>query len=71
MCGECYFQMGLFDKALQHYTNALELFQRFSDWMTHLQFPAAIPAAGAGAKGRPLGCQQPSIHAGFYTKKAC
>ena len=27
MCGECYFQMGRLDEALQRYTNALELYR--------------------------------------------
>ena len=50
MCGECYFQMGVFDKALQHYTNALELFKRFPDWMAKVQFAATIRVASTGAR---------------------
>ncbi len=50
MCGECYYQMGLFDKALQHYTAALQLYKSFSDWMVKVQFPPSIRVAGAGAR---------------------
>jgi len=50
MCGECYYQMGIFDKALQHYTAALQLYKTFSDWMVKVQFPPSIRAAGAGAR---------------------
>jgi len=50
MCGECYFQMGLFDKALPHYTAALQLFVAFPDWMSKVQFAPTIRAAGAGKR---------------------
>jgi len=50
MCGECYFQMGRLDTALQRYTNALELYRRFPDWMIKVQFSPTIRAAFAGAR---------------------
>ena len=67
MCGECYFQMGAFDEALQHYTDALELFVTFSDWMTKVQFPPAIRLAGMGArKAVPWGASSRQSQLGFY-----
>jgi CHAT domain-containing protein len=67
MCGECYFQMGTFDRALQHYNNALGLFVRFSDWMSHLQFSAAIREAGPGArKPVPWGASGRQSRLGYY-----
>ncbi|MEN6459480.1 MAG: CHAT domain-containing protein [Thermoguttaceae bacterium] len=50
MCGECYFQMGRLDVALQRFNNALEIFTRFSDWMTKVQFSQSIRPASAGAR---------------------
>jgi tetratricopeptide (TPR) repeat protein len=50
MCGECYIQMGAFDAALPHFTDALQLFVRFSDWMTKVQFPPTIRLAGVGMR---------------------
>jgi len=46
MIGECYYQMGVLDEALKHYSSALELSTAFPDWMTQVQFPQQIRAAG-------------------------
>ena len=67
MCGECYFQMGIFDKALQHYTAALQLFKTFPDWMTKVQFPPTIRAAGSGKrKAVPWGVSTRQSQLGQY-----
>jgi len=67
MCGECYVQIGDFGQALQHYTAALQLFVTFSDWMTKVQFPAAIQLAGAGVrKAVPWGVSTRQSQLGFY-----
>ncbi len=67
MCGECYVQIGDFSQALQHYTAALQLFVTFSDWMTKVQFPAAIQLAGAGVrKVVPWGVSTRQSQLGFY-----
>jgi CHAT domain-containing protein len=67
MCGECYFQMGHFEKALEHYTAALTLYKSFSDWMIRLQFSPTIRAAGAGArKPVPWGTSSRQSQLGFY-----
>ena len=62
MCGECYFQMGVFDQALLHYTNALQLYKRFPDWMMKVQFEPTIRAAAASArKAVPWGVSHAAI----------
>lgn len=67
MCGECYFQMGVLDQALQHYTAALQIYKSFSDWMIKVQFPPSIRAAGAGArKGVPWGASSRQAVLGAY-----
>ena len=66
MCGECYFQMGMLDKALQHYTAALQLFKTFSGWMTKVQFKP-IRLAGVGAhKAVPWGVPTRQSRLGSY-----
>lgn len=65
MCGECYFQMGHFEKALEHYTAALTLYKSFSDWMIRLQFSPTIRAAGA-RKPVPWGTSSRPSKLGFY-----
>ncbi|MBU4399555.1 MAG: tetratricopeptide repeat protein, partial [Planctomycetes bacterium] len=67
MCGECYYQMGALDKALQHYTNALQLYCRFSDWMVKVRFPATIRAAATGKlKAVPWGASARQSRLGHY-----
>lgn len=65
MCGECYYQMGMLDKALEHYTAALRLFCVFPDWMTLVNFPPTVRGASPGqvaaipwgqsTRGAPIG----------------
>jgi CHAT domain-containing protein len=70
MCGECYYQMGVFDEALRRYTNALDLFKRFSDWMVAVQFQS-IRAAGAGArKPVPWGASSRQSQLGAFSMTA-
>ncbi len=67
MCGECYYQMGGLDEALQHYTNALQLFRRFSDWMVKVRFDPTIRAASAGKrKAVPWGASSRQSRLGEY-----
>ena len=42
MVGECYYEMGLLDDALTHYTTALRLYVALSDWMIRVQFSPTI-----------------------------
>ena len=46
MVGECYYQMGKLPEAMEQYTAAVELVLANADWMTRVQFPVNIPAAG-------------------------
>jgi tetratricopeptide (TPR) repeat protein len=67
MCGECCFQMGVLDEALLHYTNALNLFKRFPDWMAKVRFSPTIRLAGTGArKAVPWGVTSRQSQLGFY-----
>ena len=43
MIGECFYQMGMLDKALEHYSLALEITAVFPDWMIRVQFPQIRP----------------------------
>jgi tetratricopeptide (TPR) repeat protein len=45
MMGECYYQMGELDKALEQYTAALRLYISFPDWLVRLVLPSAIRPA--------------------------
>jgi CHAT domain-containing protein len=47
MIGECFYQMGVLDKAQEHYSLALELAAVFPDWMIRVQFPQI---RGAGTR---------------------
>jgi CHAT domain-containing protein len=67
MCGECYFQMGILDKALAHYTAALQIYRAFPDWMMKVQFPPAIRTGGAGArKAVPWGASSRGSQLGAF-----
>jgi CHAT domain-containing protein len=45
MLGECYYQMGQHQQALVQYTNALQLFYAFNNWMVSVQFQPGIQTA--------------------------
>ena len=45
MMGECFYQTGVLDKALEHYNLALELAALFPDWMVRVQFPQICAAS--------------------------
>lgn len=70
MCGECYYEVGSLDKALLHFTNALTLYSRFSDWMVKVQFPATIRVASLGKrKPIPWGASARKSRLGHYPTK--
>jgi CHAT domain-containing protein len=50
MCGECHYQMGNLKAALECYTNALQLYVRFADWMTLVRFDPTISVAPASER---------------------
>ncbi|MBN2578476.1 MAG: hypothetical protein JXB10_05745 [Pirellulales bacterium] len=55
MIGECYYQMGVLDQALEHYTAALQLYLAFPDWMVRVQFMPIRPAGIGARKQVPWG----------------
>lgn len=69
MCGECYFQMGMFEQALPHYTAALQIYRTFPDWMLKVQFPPSIRLAPASArKAVPWGASTRQSQLGVYPR---
>ncbi|MFW6124587.1 MAG: CHAT domain-containing protein [Pirellulales bacterium] len=69
MVGECYYHMGRLEKALDHYTSALQLYSAFSDWMIRVQFPPSIRPAGRGARPQiPWGQSTRRARVGHYPR---
>jgi CHAT domain-containing protein len=50
MKGECYYQMGMYDKALVCYTDALGIYTMYPDWMMRMAFANAIRPDLAGSR---------------------
>ena len=44
MLGECFYQMGDLENALEQYTSALKMYLAHRDWMLRVEFPAGISA---------------------------
>ncbi|HIQ22499.1 MAG TPA: CHAT domain-containing protein [Planctomycetes bacterium] len=65
LIGECYYEMGRLDEALEHYTAALRLYRRFSDWMIRVQFPPAIRPSGTRIH-IPWGVSSRRTRVGYY-----
>ena len=64
MSGECYYHTGADDKALAHYSAALEIFVAYHDWMIRVQFP---PIRSAGLrKPAPWGASTRQSQLGYY-----
>jgi tetratricopeptide (TPR) repeat protein len=55
MAGECYYQMGQPQQALEQYNAALKLFVAHSDWMMRVQFPPTIGPAPNPVRVTPWG----------------
>ena len=53
MIGECHYEMGQLDQALECYTNAVQLAAAFPDWMLRVTFPAIQPAGASVQPGCP------------------
>jgi CHAT domain-containing protein len=67
MAGECYYQMGQYSPALDHYTSALQLYVAFHDWMLRVQFdPAIRPGAPGSAKAVPWGVSKRNFRVGSF-----
>lgn len=67
MVGECYYHMGSLNRALEHYTAALQLYVAFSDWMIRVQFPPTIRPAAARAQ-IPWGVSARQSRLGSYPR---
>ncbi len=64
MIGECYYQMGMLDKALEHYNSALEICVTFPNWMVNVQF---LPIRASNQrKPAPWGVSTRQSILGFY-----
>lgn len=67
MLGECYYQMGDLNSALEHYTSAVRLYLAFPDWMRRVQFPSTIqPAQAAATRATPWGVSTRPARLGRY-----
>lgn len=55
MAGECYFQLGQPERALEQYNAALKLFVAYSDWMMRVQFPPSLGPAANPVRATPWG----------------
>lgn len=69
LMAECYYHMCQYEQALQHYTNALQLAVRFSDWMARVQFDNLIQPAGPGqVRPVPWGASTRVFTVGRYSE---
>lgn len=69
MAGECYYQMGQFAAALEHYTAALQLYLAYSDWMVRVRFEPVIRPANPGKiKQVPWGQSQRLARLGSFSE---
>ncbi|MFW6169700.1 MAG: CHAT domain-containing protein [Planctomycetota bacterium] len=56
MLGECLYQMGNLDGALQRYNTALQVFLQYPDWLSSINIPSTLnPSARAGRGGPTWG----------------
>ena len=68
MAGECYYQLGQYRQALNHYTPALHLYVAFNNWMLRVHFNPVRPAGSGVAKGGPLGRFETRLPPGFLSR---
>ncbi|MCC6126933.1 MAG: CHAT domain-containing protein [Pirellulales bacterium] len=67
MIGECYYQMGVLDKALDAYTDALRLYVMYPDWMVRMQFTPNLRPAGVGSRKQvPWGASKIPVQIGHF-----
>ncbi len=55
MAGECHYQLGQMQAALDSYNAALKVFVAYSNWMMRVQFPQAILPATGAVRATPWG----------------
>jgi CHAT domain-containing protein/tetratricopeptide (TPR) repeat protein len=66
MMGECFYQMGALDKALDAYTDALRLYISYPDWMVRVNFHPIRPAGAGFRKAVPWGVSKRPAKLGEY-----
>ncbi len=66
MIGECYYEMGHLNEALECYTNAVQLAVAFPDWMMRVSFPAIRPAGASVRRGVPWGASTRGAKPGLF-----
>ena len=67
MAGDCYYQLGQHNAALNEYTAALQLYVAFNNWMIRVQFdPAVRPGAAGSIKVVPWGQSKRTFHVGSF-----
>ncbi len=67
MAGECYFQLGQTQAALNQYDAALKLFVAYSDWMMRVQFPPAVAPAMGAVQATPWGQSKRGAPVGAFS----
>lgn len=50
MVGECYYQMGQHQRALENYNSAVSLYLANHNWMVSVQFPPGVNSGAAGSR---------------------
>jgi tetratricopeptide (TPR) repeat protein len=66
MCGECCYQMGALQKALEHFTTAIEVYLANANWMVSVQFPGGIQPEAGGHRPPPWSARQPQGRLGQF-----
>ena len=65
MCGECYYEMGMYAKALEHYTSALEIYLMYPNWLVQVSFQGIRPDTSL-KKIIPWATRRPQAPLGAY-----
>lgn len=68
MAGECYYQLGQPQKALEQYDAALKIYIAYSDWMMRVQFQDPAPAINAN-RATPWGQSKRRAVVGTFARE--
>jgi tetratricopeptide (TPR) repeat protein len=68
MAGECYYQLGQPQKALEQYDAALKIYIAYSDWMMRIQFQDPAPAMNA-VRATPWGQSKRRAVVGAFARE--
>ncbi|MFV2068652.1 MAG: tetratricopeptide repeat protein, partial [Pirellulales bacterium] len=68
MLGECYYTVAQYDRALEHYDAALNLYLAFPNWMVQVKFPPSIgQSASLARRVVPWGQGERAIRPGVFS----